>query len=276
LDRKNFHVPFAVYMGEGTVLTKSFYDVLYLVSGFDCTMIPHFIMDGVYESELTKYLLNNIKEHSVFIDVGANFGYYSCMVAKKVSAKKGGKVYSFEANKNAFDLLQKNIMINWIDWSAVSLHQVALSNIEGEMQFKNYKYRFGGSQFYTYEEDTQEINTAEIVTVNTKKMDNYFSSGVKVDFLKIDVEGAEFKVLKGAENTINNNPEIKLLLEWNNDQLKGHGTNPADLIEFLKVRKMQAFKLDWHDGSSSEISYDYLLSTADHLCGVLFAVKNDS
>ncbi|HET9825616.1 MAG TPA: FkbM family methyltransferase [Chitinophagaceae bacterium] len=270
LDRKNYHVPFAVYMGEGVVLTRSFYDVLYLISGFDCTMTPHFIMDGVYESELTKYLLNNVKENSVFVDVGANFGYYSCMMAKRISAARGGKVYAFEPNKNAFLLLQKNVMINWLDGNSISLHGVALSDVQEEVQFKNYKYRFGGSQLYTYEENAEEINTAEIVKVSARTMDSYFPNGAKVDFLKIDVEGAEIKVLKGAEQTINNNPNIRIILEWDNELLKGHGTNSSALIEFLEIKKLRPFKLDWHDGSTSEISFDYLLSTSDHLCGVLF------
>src|ERR1051326_866124 len=63
------HTPFAVYMGDGTVLTRSFYDIMYLVSSYDCTMSPHFILHGVYESELTKYFINNVKEDSVFVDV---------------------------------------------------------------------------------------------------------------------------------------------------------------------------------------------------------------
>jgi FkbM family methyltransferase len=264
------HVPVGVYMGEGTVLTKSYYGTLYLVSSYDCTLAPHFIVHGVYESELTKYFLNNVKEDSVFVDVGANFGYYSCLAAGKINGGKGGKVYSFEANRNAFALLQKNIMINWIDSNAVSLNYVALSDTEGTTQFKNYKYRFGGSQMDSYNEDSEGINTAEIVTVNTKKLDQFLGSAPKVDFIKIDVEGAEFKVLKGAEKTIDNNPQIRLFLEWNNDQFRGHGSSPEEVIAFLKGKNLEPFKLDWRDGSATRVSYDYLRETSDHICAILF------
>ncbi|WP_205509327.1 FkbM family methyltransferase [Longitalea arenae] len=273
VKQKDEHVPFAVYMGEGTVLTRAYTDILYLVSSYDCTLAPHFIVHGVYESELTKYFLNNVKEDSVFVDVGANFGYYSCLAAKRVNAGKGGKVHSFEANRNAFALLQKNIMINWIDWNAVSLNYVALSDSEGTVQFKNYKYRFGGSQMDSYNEDSEGINTAEIVTVNAKKMDQILGAGARVDFIKIDVEGAEFKVLKGAENVINNNPQVKLLIEWNNDQFRGHGASPEEVIAFLKGKKLQPYRLDWRDGSASEVTYDYLASTSDHVCAILFTRK---
>lgn len=270
VNAKDHNVPFAVYMGEGTVLTRSFNNILYLVSSYDCTLAPHLIVNGVYESELTKYFINNLQEDSVLVDVGANFGYYTCLAAKKVNAAKGGIVYSFEANRNAFELLQRNVMINWINSNAVSLNYVALSDNEGAVQFKNYKYRFGGSQMDSYDEDAEGINTAEIVTVNTKKMDQYLRAGTKVDFIKIDVEGAEYKVLKGAENTITSNPNIRLLLEWDNDQLKGHGTTPDEIIGFLKEKHLQPFILDWRDGSTSGASYEYLRSTSDHICAVLF------
>ncbi|WP_166437268.1 FkbM family methyltransferase [Niastella caeni] len=270
VNKKNDHIPFAVYMGEGAVLTRSYFDVLYLVSSFDVTLAPHFIVHGVYESELTKYLLNNVKSDSVFVDVGANFGYYSCMIAKKIESGKGGKVYSFEANKNAFAFLEKNISLNWIDWNAVSLHCIALSDKDGTVQFKSYKYRFGGSQIVDYDESTEDLNVAEVLTVNTKKLDQVLGAETKVDFVKIDVEGAEFKVLKGAENTITNNPNINLLLEWNNDQFRQHGASPAEVIAFLKGKKLQPFRLDWRDGNASPVTYDYLGATSDHICAVLF------
>ena len=267
--KKDSHTPFAVYMGDGTVLTKSFYDVIYLVSSYDCTMAPHFILNGVYESELTKYFLNNVKEDSVFVDVGANFGYYSCMVAKKINGGKGGRVFSFEANINAFVLLQKNIMANWIDQSAVSLNHIAISDKEEEVSFKSYKYRFGGSQFYTSDEDSQLINTMEVLKVKTRTLDSYLAD-YRVDFIKIDVEGAEFKVLRGAENVIKNNRSVKILIEWDNGQFKGQGVNISELVDFLKSKNLKPSKLNWEDGSTTDTSYDYLLSTGDHLCGVLF------
>jgi FkbM family methyltransferase len=269
-EMKDVHKPFAVYMGEGEILTRSFYDIMYLVSSYDCTMTPHFIIHGVYESELTKYFINNMQENSVFVDVGANFGYYSCIAAKKIKAGKGGKVHSFEANRNAFLLLQKNIVLNWIDTNAVSLNLVALSHTEEDVLFKNYKYRFGGSQFFTSEESTDPMNEMEVVKLRTRTLDSFLDNQPAVDFLKIDVEGAEFKVLRGASKTIGKNVNIKILLEWNNGQFRGHGTNPADLVNFLRDRSLCPFKLNWEDGSTAETSFDYLLNTDEHLCGVLF------
>jgi FkbM family methyltransferase len=267
----SIHKPFAVYMGEGVVLTRSFYDIMYEVSSFDCTMTPHLIIHGVYESELTKYLINNIKEDSIFVDVGANFGYYTCLIAKRISANKGGKVYSFEPNKTAFELLQKNVMMNWIDWSSVSLNQLALSDSKGEVLFKNYKYRFGGSQFYTVEESSTNINQMEVVKVKTDTLDYVLRDATKVDFMKIDVEGAEFKVIKGAENIINLNKDIKILIEWSISQFEGQGINPANLADFFKIQNFRPHILNWENGNATEVSYDFILTTQEHICAILFS-----
>jgi len=267
---KGEHKPFAVYMGEGVVLTRSFNDIMYEVSSYDCTMIPHLILHGVYESEITKYFLNNVKEDSVFLDIGANFGYYTCLVSKKIDAGKGGKVYSFEPNRNAFELLQKNIMLNWINSSGVFLNNFALSDSEGEVSFKNYKYRFGGSQFYTEDESSDAINTMEVVKVSTKTLDSYLGESSKVDFMKIDVEGAEFKVLKGAEKTIDRSNDVKIVLEWSISQFKGHGIAPESFVEFFKNKGFKPYGLKWQDGSATEVTYEFLLSTEEHICGILF------
>jgi FkbM family methyltransferase len=256
-------LPFATYMGDDIVLTKSFFNVMYLVYSHDSIVAPYLIKNGVYETELTKYLLNNIKADSVFVDVGANIGYYTCLAAKKIFT---GKVFAFEANEMAFKLLQRNVMINWPN-CPVSLENVAVGKSKGEVYFKNYKYRFVNSQIVT-EEEQGEINTSEIVKVPVIPLDDYFK-GQRIDFLKVDVEGAEFDVLKGAMRTIESNPQVKILMEWSVDQLRNQKTNPVDVLKFLSTHEFRPSQLDWKDGSSTPISYDFI-ETKDYICSVLF------
>lgn len=263
IDYYTNHLPFATYMGDHTILTKSYFNVIYLVNSYDSVVAPYLIRYGVYETELTKYLLSAIKPDSVFVDVGANIGYYTCLAARKIST---GKVFAFEANENAFSLLQRNIMINWID-CPVSLEKVAVSNKRGEVLFKNYKYKFVNSQIFTSQEEG-ETNVAEVVKVKTIPLDEYFKKDQHIDFLKVDVEGAEFSVLEGARNTIDNNPGMKILMEWSVPQLKVQGTNPADVLQFLSSRHFKPSYLDWRDGSSSPITYEYI-SEKDYICSVL-------
>ncbi|HTI07079.1 MAG TPA: FkbM family methyltransferase [Puia sp.] len=260
-------LPFATYMGEDTVLTKSYFYTMYLVSAHDTIVAPYLIRYGVYETELTKYLLNAIRPDSVFVDVGANIGYYTCMASKKISA---GQVFAFEPNEKAFRLLQRNIMLNWPD-CPVKAEQVAISDKKDEVAFKNYKYKFVTSQFFTSEEEG-EMNSYEVVKVPTISLDEYFPQGQKIDFLKIDVEGAELGVLKGAKRVIETNPGMQILMEWSVPQLKTQGTDPHDIIDFFMERGYTPSQLDWRDGSASEVNYDHLRQT-EYMCAVLLQKK---
>ena len=257
-------LPFATYMGDEIVLTKSYFKVMYLVYSHDSIVAPYLIKNGVYETELTKYLLNNIKPDSVFVDVGANIGYYTCLAAKKIS---NGKVFAFEANERAFRLLERNVMINWAS-CPVSLENIAISKSKGEVFFKNYKYRFVNSQFLVSEEEG-EINSSDVVKVSTISLDEYFGKDQRIDFLKIDVEGAELNVLEGSRKIIETNPEIKILMEWSIPQLKTQKTNPDDVLKFLSDYEFMPFQLDWRDGSRTSISYE-LISQKEYICSVLF------
>jgi len=257
-------LPFATYMGDDIVLTKSYFNVMYLVYSHDSIVAPYLIKNGVYETELTKYLLNNIKADSVFVDVGANIGYYTCLAAKKIFS---GKVFAFEANEMAYKLLQRNVMINWPN-CPVLVENVAVGRTRGEVYFKNYKYRFVNSQILTGEEEG-EINTGEIAKVPVIPLDEYFPMDQKIDFLKVDVEGAELDVLRGAKITIENNPHLKILMEWSVDQLKNQKTNPSDVLKFLSGHGFVPSQLDWKDGSSTPISYEFI-ERKDYICSILF------
>jgi len=256
-------LPFATYMGDDTILTKSYFGVMYLVSSYDSIVGPYLIKNGVYETELTKYLLNTVKPDSVFVDVGANIGYYTCLAARRIS---NGKVFAFEANDRAFSLLQRNIMINWVD-CPVSLENVAVSNKKGEVMFKNYKYKFVNSQILTQKEEG-EMNASDVVKVPTLALDDYFEKGQRIDFLKVDVEGAELNVLEGARRIIKENPGMKILMEWSVPQLKTQGTNPGDILTLLSGFNFRPSVLDWRDGSSSSITYEYI-AQKDYICSVL-------
>jgi FkbM family methyltransferase len=112
------------------------------------------------------------------LDVGANYGDSSIWWAKKF----GAKVIAFEPLNDVFIELEKNIELNSVD---VVAYNVAVGN-GGEIAGKS-----KGGMF----------SAGSDLKVKTERLDNY--SFDRVDLLKIDVEGFEFEVLKGAENTIN-------------------------------------------------------------------------
>ena len=87
--------------------------------------------------------------------------------------------------------------------------------------------------------------------------------------MKIDVEGAELKVLNGAHRVIDSNPAIKILMEWSVPQLREQNTNPMDILDFFKSKGFTPSVLDWRDGSKQSVDYDYITQKG-YICSVLF------
>ncbi len=160
--------------------------------------------DGA-EPGVHKVLHEKCKEGDTFVDVGAYSGYYSLWVYERVG--EIGRVVAFEPNPESFKVLQRNIERNKYD---IIAENVALSDQEGYADFtlRNSMSRFtkiGGTPI------------GEAIKVRTTTFDNYRKlTNIIPNFIKIDVEGAEYSVLKGMEETLQiYNPS--LLIEIHHD-----------------------------------------------------------
>ena len=130
----------------------------------------------------------------VVLDVGANYGDSSIWWAKKF----GAKVVAFEPLNDVFIELEKNVELNSAD---VIAYNVAIGN--GEEISGNSQGRM--------------FSAGGVLKIKTKRLDDY--SFDRVDLLKIDVEGFEYEVLKGAENTINKF-KPRIIIETHSDSLR--------------------------------------------------------
>jgi FkbM family methyltransferase len=143
-----------------------------------------------YEEQETKYLSQTIRENDVCIDIGANAGYYSILLA---GLAKRGKVHSFEPVPLTYHLLCTNLLLNRI--SNVVANCCAVADTNGEADFVRAK-----DSGFSSLVDTGRKPTEAQIRVPVKTLDDYCEQhGVtKVDFVKADVEGAEKKVINGA------------------------------------------------------------------------------
>lgn len=141
-----------------------------------------------------------IEKDMVVVDVGAYIGLYTCMAADIVG--NDGKVLSFEPDPINHEQLLNNIKIN--GYKNVSVVQCALADVPGK------------ANLYIKHHGTVSSLTGEgkCVNVEVDTLDNVTARrGIeKVDLIKIDVEGFELQVLKGAEKTINRNPGMKMVI----------------------------------------------------------------
>lgn len=172
-------------------------------------------------------LMNLCKDGDYIIDVGANIGSVMLNLAKR--AGSNGKVYGFEPDLITYDRCLKNILLN-------NLNNIILIN-EGLGSEETESFLYITSE---YNRGMNKIKpnidnklTGNIIRINT--LDNFITNNKisKVDLIKIDVEGYELSVLKGAEKTIQKMKPL-LFIEVDDNYLKEQGSSARELVSYIK------------------------------------------
>ena len=190
--------------------------------------------NGVFEPYTTEVIKQNISNGDIVMDIGANIGYFTLIMAKGI--RENGKVFSFEPEPKNFELLKKNVEIN--NYSNVILEKKAIGNKTGIAKLyladrKNNIFYSGMHRIFRSDLVSQISNP---VSINIIKLDDYLQdlkSIKKIRLIKIDVEGAEFDVLKGMSKMLDENKGIKIVMEFSSENLEDYGSNPSDVMDFL-------------------------------------------
>lgn len=162
---------------------------------------------GTYELEAQKFFEKIIKEGDIVYDIGAHVGFYSLLASNKVGSN--GKIFSFEPLPRNIVYLRKHIDINNI--KNIDVIEAAVFDKEGVV-FMDDKI----NSFYAKISDNGDLK------IRTVMLDNLVSSEklLPPNVIKIDVEGAELSVLKGADFILNKyNPTIFLSMHILNDKI---------------------------------------------------------
>jgi FkbM family methyltransferase len=197
----------------------------------DCLKLS---INEIFEPLETNLVKNEVHSDDVVIDVGANVGYYTLLMAKLTG--QNGKVFSFEPEPSNFNLLKENVEIN--SYQNVTLEQKAVANMNGKT--KLYLCETNTEMHRLYQSNSKKFNKSIEVDVTT--LDDYFKKSKylnKINFIKIDAEGSELDVLKGMKTILKENIKLKIMLEFIPRHLLGSGSEPQELIEFLQNQNFQ-------------------------------------
>lgn len=151
---------------------------------------------------LQKYNFKN----SVFYDIGAHFGLHTMAFSK--IAGNDGKVYAFEPHPLNTERLNKNISKNIETCDNITVIKTAITDHKGTVSFEMITDLESGwsssSGILADDHKKTETDVKKHIQVNADTIDNLVLNNAiaKPDYIKIDVEGEEFKVIKGAEQTI--------------------------------------------------------------------------
>lgn len=185
----------------------------------------HLSINGTYGEIDTNIFKNHIRKGNFVVDVGANIGYFSLIFAKLVNME--GQVFAFEPEPQNFELLKKNFSIN--NYQNIVCERKAVSDKNGNLRL----YLSESSGKHSIFRNNAHKNS---INVECIKLDDYFEEKKlidKIDFVKIDVEGAELQVLKGMKSIISKNENLKIYTEYVPSFIEQSGSKPKEIFDLL-------------------------------------------
>jgi len=185
-----------------------------------------------YEIDCVRATKNLMTAGATVVDVGANIGQYSLLAASLVG--KAGRVVAFEPDPDIACHLREHIAMNGF---GIEVQQYALGDKDGRQGF--YPAGWAGNQgqgsLLPAESDRSGIRKSQSVDVEVKRLDDVMQAMAigYIDFLKIDVEGYELRVLQGGEKLLQAGNIAAMMVELSPQNLGQSGDSVESLVGYL-------------------------------------------
>lgn len=231
-------------------------DTATVITSFGCAMEVD-LMDhvqrwiyffGAYERPLVEFFRARLTKGMVFADVGAQVGQYTLLSAKCVGAE--GHVHAFEPSPATLLRLRKNIALN--GFQNVTFHELAVADFSGE------------TELHIQEQNPDGVNTgtnslrmksdwtqAAHVVVPVRPLDDVLCNIKRLDALKVDVEGAELAVIRGAQETLKKFKPL-IAIEAEEDSAQAFGYSTRELKAAIENLGYNLFRIS-REGKTAEL-----------------------
>lgn len=212
------------------------------------------IRRGYWEPLETEIFLSLLRPGALVIDAGANFGHYALTATNAIGPQ--GLVIAFEPHPEPFALLGMNRKL--LPRDNLMAVQAGLGSSDGTMEIHTDSANPGGHSFYAW--NLREADgTSHRVPVHA--LDSFLSErGLDraVGVIKIDVQGHEMEVLRGAVRTIERD-QPAVLCEVTPEALRRAGSGVEEILEFFRTRGYRAEVLLPGTGSVKPMEYPELV-----------------
>lgn len=194
---------------------------------------------GLWEPDVVWMYDRLLSPADTVLDVGACFGYHALRAAVLVG--KRGRVYAVEPQPEAFAALHQNLAENQLE--NVEPDCLALAAEDGNMKL----HRFSDLDLGHTSMSTLNRSNFETLQCRTQRLDEYikFKKLQGVTLVKLDVEGAEMPVLRGASDLLSGPKPPIVILEINMETAKSCGYHPNDLLALLRQYRYNFYRPVW-------------------------------
>lgn len=199
------------------------------ISGFRVSFPTRYYKyyEADYEKESFSFIRSKVKEGDIVLDIGGHIGLYATAFGQLVG--KSGRVYSFEPTPSTRSVLSQTVSLNHLE-NIVSVQPEAIAKERGETTFYISDNLTDNSNSLV---DFRDNQTSRGIKVPLISIDDFATTIGHINFIKIDVEGAEYEALLGAKNTlVNHKPTCILALHPK--QIQSNGNSLADIWDVVK------------------------------------------
>jgi FkbM family methyltransferase len=220
-----------IFLGDRVYAHTHRGERIFLIPG-DVDLTPA-VLDGLeFEPHVANAIVSAIRPGDTVVDAGCNIGHHTLVMANAVGLN--GKIYAFEANPEVHRLLLATLMVNhyttFQSIGRVELFNEAVADKAGVLTLVQAPNNFGSGNLVT-DDPQSEFGTGytKRVEVPTVALDDKLAHVAKVDFLHMDIEGAEPLALRGARQLLERSQDIRVITEWSNHMMAAMADVPAHI-----------------------------------------------
>lgn len=191
-----------------------------LLHAHDRVMTPFITAHGCWEPDEAAWLKSVLREGAVFVDVGANIGYFSVLGANAVGPD--GHVVAVEPDVGNLGLLAGNLWRNGCD--NVEVVPAAAWSHRGLLGLRHNDVNTGDHQTHPVSSDDGSAYVPAVA------LDELLDEIGRIDVIKVDTQGSDHYVLRGLERTLESNPEVVLLVEFWTDSMVERDLSADDIL----------------------------------------------